>query len=292
VTFPDASPEQASEDPAPQKGPRSIDSDETGTDHLRVIPASRSYFTAKPNFTDDLLQVTSLIQTYTTLPRITSAEATRIAWLTFDQYILENSEPIRKSGYARLVTGLTSLSRIHPAITPPGVAELLERFKRPIQPADNIGNPLRIDQWGRCRAIGRRKSSHAVVWLVEGDGQVRINGKTLTEMFSRLHDRESSVWPLKVTGRMDKYNVWAIARGGGTTGQADAIMLGMAKALLAHEPALKPALRRGEHSKYHFTIIITNLYFPAGCVTRDPRRVERKKAGKLKARKMPTWVRR
>ncbi|GAM90793.1 hypothetical protein ANO11243_088380 [Dothideomycetidae sp. 11243] len=128
--------------------------------------------------------------------------------------------------------------------------------------------------WGRARAVGRRKTSSAVVWLVEGEGDVRVNGKKLTDAFGRLHDRESAIWALKATDRIDKYNIWATVSGGGTTGQAEALTLGVAKALLVHEPALKPALRR------------------AGCVTRDPRKVERKKAGKLKARKMPAWVKR
>ena len=73
-----------------------------------------------------------------------------------------------------------------------------------------------------------------------------VNGKKLTEYFGRLHDRESAVWALKATQRLDKYNVWALATGGGTTGQAESITLGLARALLAHEPDLKPALRRGE----------------------------------------------
>ncbi|KAH9828232.1 37S ribosomal protein S9, mitochondrial, partial [Teratosphaeria destructans] len=124
------------------------------------------------------------------------------------------------------------------------------------------------------RAVGRRKSSRAIVALVEGEGEALVNERSLSDYFGRVHDRESAVWALKATGRLDKYNVWALVKGGGTTGQAEAITLAVAKALLAHEPDLKPALRR------------------AGVVTRDPRSVERKKPGKLKARKMPAWVKR
>jgi len=131
-----------------------------------------------------------------------------------------------------------------------------------------------VDEDGRAYAYGRRKSSRAQVWLVEGEGEVLVNGKSLVDVFSRIHDRESALWALKSTARLDKYNVWIKVHGGGTTGQAEAITLAVGKALMVHEPALKPALRR------------------AGCVTRDPRRVERKKPGKLKARKMPAWVKR
>lgn len=73
-----------------------------------------------------------------------------------------------------------------------------------------------------------------------------VNGKGLHAAFGRIHDRESAVWALKATQRIDRYNVWALVEGGGTTGQAEALTLGVAKALMVHEPLLKPALRRGE----------------------------------------------
>ena len=81
---------------------------------------------------------------------------------------------------------------------------------------------------------------------MEGTGEVLVNGKTLAEAFGKVHDRESAIWALKATERVDKYNVWALVEGGGTTGQAEALTLAIAKALLAHEPLLKPALRRGK----------------------------------------------
>jgi len=157
---------------------------------------------------------------------------------------------------------------------PVTVKAALDHYKRDIQPQLNEAKPILIDKFGRALAAGRRKSSTARAWVVEGTGEYLVNGKTLAEAFGRIHDRESAIWALKATERVDKYNVWALVEGGGTTGQAEALTLAIAKALLAHEPALKPALRR------------------AGCVTRDPRRVERKKPGHLKARKMPTWVKR
>jgi hypothetical protein len=82
--------------------------------------------------------------------------------------------------------------------------------------------------------------------VVEGTGEAMVNGKTLTDYFGRLHDRESAVWALKATQRLDKYNVWAVTSGGGTTGQAESIMLAVTKGLMAHEPDLKPALRLGK----------------------------------------------
>ena len=157
---------------------------------------------------------------------------------------------------------------------PAEVTEALAKHRTPFDPSLDRGTPPTIDEFGRAAGVGRRKESSARVLLVEGTGEVLVNGRSINAAFGRIHDRESALWALKITGRLDKYNVWALVSGGGTTGQAEAITLGLAKALLVHEPALKPVLRR------------------AGVITRDRRRVERKKPGKLKARKMPAWVKR
>ncbi|EME47051.1 hypothetical protein DOTSEDRAFT_145391 [Dothistroma septosporum NZE10] len=241
---------------------------------IRIVPASPSYFTATPKYTDDLLELTALLRKYQTLPTLPRGEAPSVRWKSRDQYKVETQENVRSKSYNMMIELLKRLNYIHPSLIPAEVTEALDRYKRLVQPHLNRPKPIVIDESGRAKAVGRRKSSKAAVYLVEGDGQCLINGKKLTDFFGRMHDRESAVWALKATQRLDKYNVWALVKGGGTTGQAEAITLGVAKALLAHEPALKPALRR------------------AGVVSRDPRRVERKKPGKLKARKMPAWVKR
>ena len=195
---------------------------------------------------------------------------------------------------------LRRLNLIIPDMRTPEVVETIERYQRAIDPAANRHEPVLLDEVGRARAIGRRKASSAQVFLVEGEGEVRINGKTLAEAFSRVHDRESVVWALKATDRIDKYNVWGLVNGGGTTGQAEALTLGIARALIAHEPLLKTALRKGKSGSFIESMAGFRKESPkanfgvhlAGCVTRDPRRVERKKHGRVKARKMPTWVKR
>jgi ribosomal protein S9 len=122
----------------------------------------------------------------------------------------------------------------------------MEQFKRPGSAELQKPKVQKLDAYGRAKGIGRRKESSARVYLVEGTGEVLINGKSIVQAFPRLHDRESALWALKATQRMDKYNVWALVEGGGVTGQAESITLALARALLVHEPALKPALRRGE----------------------------------------------
>ncbi|KAM0713960.1 hypothetical protein Q7P37_010923 [Cladosporium fusiforme] len=241
---------------------------------IRILPASPSYFTASPRYTDDLLNLSGLLRKYQLLPQLPPGQAPRVAWKTYEQYKSEVVEPVKETRYNRLLEIIKRLNYIHPALVPEEVTTALDRFKRILQPFLNKPKPILIDEYGRARAAGRRKSSTASVYVVEGTGEVIVNGKSLTEYFGRLHDRESAVWSLKTTERLDKYNVWAVTSGGGTTGQAESIMLAVAKGLMAHEPDLKKALRL------------------AGCITRNPKRVERKKAGKLKARKMPAWVKR
>lgn len=129
---------------------------------------------------------------------------------------------------------------------PPEVLEAMRRYKKDSQPGDVKPRPTIIDELGRAKGVGRRKTSTAVVWLVEGEGEVLVNGKSLSQFFGRLHHRESAVWALKATQRLDKYNVFALVQGGGLTGKAEAMTLAVAKSLLVHEPALKPVIRRGE----------------------------------------------
>ncbi|KAF2431598.1 hypothetical protein EJ08DRAFT_669954 [Tothia fuscella] len=242
---------------------------------IRIVPASPSYFTAKPSFTDDLLSLQALLRKYQTLPVMPPGQAPRVAWLTLEEYkSMVGSEPVKSARYTRLVELLQRLNYINVELVPQEVHKALDRYKRAIQPNLNVAKKHFPDQVGRALGIGRRKTSVARAYLIEGEGEILINGKSLTQFFGRVHDRESAIWALKATERVSKYNVFALVEGGGTTGQAEAITLAVAKALMVHEPLLKPALRR------------------AGCVTRDPRKVERKKPGKLKARKMPAWVKR
>lgn len=223
---------------------------------LRVVPESPSYFTARPSFTDDYLHLQTLLRRYIELPALKPAEAPRIAWREFGTYQGMVNEPLRSSRFKRLVKILKRLNLIHPQLMPDEVQIALNDWARDIQPFNNRPAPIEIDEFGRAAAVGRRKSSSAKVWVVEGEGDVLVNGKPLHQMFARLHDRESVVWALKATQRADKYNIFATVHGGGTTGQAEALTLAIGKALMAHEPDLKPALRRGKYRIY-FTCLWT-----------------------------------
>jgi len=225
-------------------------------------------------FNDRYLVLDRLSKLYSNLPRLPGADAERVLWKSLPDLRQSFGEPVKASEYFQSLALLKSLHLIHPDLKPESVTQAMEAFKRDVQVEGNRPSPIQIDTSGRALGVGRRKSSTARAFVVEGEGQVLVNGKTLAGYFGRVHDRESAVWALHSTDRLDKYNVWARVEGGGTTGQAEALTLAIAKALMAHEPALKPALRR------------------SGCVTRDPRTVERKKHGRQKARKGMTWVKR
>ncbi len=122
--------------------------------------------------------------------------------------------------------------------------------------------------------IGRRKASTARVRLMNGSGEFMVNEKTLEEFFTRPGDIQTILGPLEIVGRRNTLDVSVLVRGGGVTGQTDAVQLGIARALLKLDPDLKPALRK------------------SGFMTRDPREKERKKPGLKRARKAPTYTKR
>jgi small subunit ribosomal protein S9 len=115
--------------------------------------------------------------------------------------------------------------------------------------------------------IGRRKTSVARIILRNGNGKITVNGKEFEQAFPQLLSREDILNPFKVTETMGSYDVLVNVNGGGTTGQAQAIRLGIARALTELNPDFRPALKK------------------EGFLTRDPRMVERKKYGRPKARK-------
>jgi small subunit ribosomal protein S9 len=115
--------------------------------------------------------------------------------------------------------------------------------------------------------VGRRKTSVARVKLTEGSGKIIINGKNLEDYFSVDTLRQEVVKPFVVTQTAGRYDAFVRVSGGGTTGQAGAIKLGIARSLVGIDEDLRQVLRN------------------EGLLTRDPRMVERKKYGQKKARK-------
>ena len=115
-------------------------------------------------------------------------------------------------------------------------------------------------------ATGRRKSSIARVWLMPGEGKLLINRRDAEQYLTRATNLKFVEQPLVATGTRDEYDVWATARGGGLSGQAGAVRLGIARALLRINGEFRGDLKAG------------------GYLTRDPRKKERKKYGRRGAR--------
>jgi len=121
---------------------------------------------------------------------------------------------------------------------------------------------------------GRRKTSTARVFLRPGSGKITVNKQPLDEYFGRETSRMVVRQPLELTETLDKFDAYVTVTGGGDTGQAGAIRLGITRALMEYDEELRSPLRK------------------AGYVTRDAREVERKKVGLHKARKRPQFSKR
>ena len=121
---------------------------------------------------------------------------------------------------------------------------------------------------------GRRKTSTARVFVTAGNGEIRVNERSLDQYFGRETARMVVRQPLEVVEAAERFNVYVTVKGGGGSGQAGAIRHGIARALVQYDESLRQPLRR------------------AGFLTRDAREVERKKVGLRKARKRPQYSKR
>ncbi|MDA3919257.1 MAG: 30S ribosomal protein S9 [Salinisphaera sp.] len=121
---------------------------------------------------------------------------------------------------------------------------------------------------------GRRKSSTARVFLKPGSGQITVNKKTLDDYFGRPTSRMIVRQALEATDSVERFDINVTVKGGGPSGQAGAIRHGLSRALVEYDEGMRPALRA------------------AGFMTRDARKVERKKVGLHKARKSPQYSKR
>ncbi len=130
-----------------------------------------------------------------------------------------------------------------------------------------IDKKVKLDFKDSKYATGRRKKSIAKVWVKKGSGNIYVNGKKMVEYFQKANLQIAIYRPLTIVNRKNEYDVRCFVKGGGLTGQAGAIVHGLARAVVLHEPDLKTTLKKEK------------------LTTRDSRAVERKKYGRKKARK-------
>jgi small subunit ribosomal protein S9 len=134
-------------------------------------------------------------------------------------------------------------------------------------PANQVNAPL-------VQTTGRRKEAIARVWLRPGTGKITVNDRDVAEYFPSETHRMVLTEPLRLTETIDVYDVFASLKGGGPSGQAGALRLGIARALTELDAELRVQLKR------------------SGFLTRDPREKESKKYGLKKARKAPQYSKR
>jgi len=130
-----------------------------------------------------------------------------------------------------------------------------------------VQKKIKLDFKDSKYATGRRKKSIAKVWLKKGSGNIFVNGVKMVDYFKKANLQIAIFRPLTIVKRENEFDARCSVRGGGLSGQAGAIIHGLARALLLFEPELKPTLKKEK------------------LTTRDSRAVERKKYGRAKARK-------
>jgi small subunit ribosomal protein S9 len=156
------------------------------------------------------------------------------------------------------------------AAAAPEVVETVTETEAP--PAREPREPVIMDR--PIQTVGRRKEAVVRVRLVPGTGQFNLDGRTLEAYFPNKVHQQLIKAPLVTVDRVDSFDIHAHLDGGGPSGQAGALRLAIARALIVVQPEDRPALKK------------------AGFLTRDPRAIERKKYGLKKARKAPQYSKR
>lgn len=248
-------------------------------ERLRVVPALKTYFGGNPVHDENLNELNLLIRKYINLPtKVLSDEELRgFRFISIEAYKkrIDSGTRLKSIHFKELTSALHRLRSIDPELLPRDVSEVLDKYTNKTSDVTRAAAKLKtLDEFGRAFGKAKRKASKAEVYVVRGTGESLINGKTLIEYLPRDSDRAKIAYPFQVISQEGQFNVFATVNGGGYSGQAEAIMYAIAKALVVVNPLLKPRL------------------YKAGLMTSDARVVERKKPGKVKARKSPTWVKR
>jgi small subunit ribosomal protein S9 len=178
---------------------------------------------------------------------------------------------VKTGQYRRIVKILADLHKLRSIAAVSGCKEIWEKlntacmqFEKPrfnLQAGAAERTAKAVDEYGRCYALGRRKTSSARVWAIKiqpeaqteagakGEhlySQIMVNGLPAATYFQNTADRERVFRPLQLTGLLTAYNVFALVRGGGSTGQSEAIGMGLARCLKILEPNVKSIIGRCE----------------------------------------------
>lgn len=249
-------------------------------ERLRIVPKLATFYGGNPVHEDNVNQLNALVRKYKNLPtRVLDVKELKMyKFISLEDYRKKAQSGTRlKIGHHKeLLELLNRLRSIEPELMPKEVIETLLLYSSTLEDKKRVVQQTikTLDEFGRANTVGKRKRAVARVSMVKGEGIVIVNGKSFSDFFKRDIDRSKIAYPFKVVSQEGQYNIFITTEGGGISGQAEAAMYGISKALVVFNPLFKSRLRL------------------AGLMTRDARKVERKKPGKVKARKSPTWVKR
>ncbi|KAJ2968579.1 hypothetical protein NQ176_g9108 [Zarea fungicola] len=175
-----------------------------GVTHARAVPTSASYFSRTPKFNDLHIQLSRLLSKHNHLPTMPPGDAQQMPWLKLELMRKELKESIKASHFSQVMRIVRRLHCIEPSLAPQDVKTAVSRFTKTVNAFLNVSRSLTIDRFGRAVGVGRRKTSTARAFVIEGTGEILVNGKTLSEAFGRVHDRESAIWALKEAAPRDR----------------------------------------------------------------------------------------
>lgn len=249
-------------------------------ERLRIVPKLATFYGGNPVHEDNINQLNALVRKYKNLPtRVLDVKELKMyKFVSLEDYRKKAQSGTRlKIGHHKeLLELLNRLRSIEPELMPKEVIETLLSYSSTLEDKKRVVQQAikTLDEFGRANTVGKRKRAVANVSMVKGEGMVVVNGQSFSEFFKRDIDRSKIAYPFKVVSQEGQFNIFITTEGGGISGQAEAAMYGISKALVVFNPLFKSRLRL------------------AGLMSRDARKVERKKPGKVKARKSPTWVKR
>lgn len=246
---------------------------------LRIVPELKTYYGGNPLHDATISRLNELVRRYMHLPTraLSQEELNDVKFLSFDEYKNNYiaSDKVKAAHHKDVMALLNRLRTIDNQLMPPEVLKTLNEFISDSNQTNTQKKTIKtLDANGIGSGKGGKKSSVANVKIVKGDGQIMVNGKNYVEFFTRDQDRTTINYPLLVIEQIGKLNIFATIIGGGVGSKADALRLALVKTLGSLNPIWKKRLTS------------------AGLKPVDPRKVERKKPGKVKARKSPTWVKR
>lgn len=262
--------------------PQSLRMSDPELELLRLVPTLLGFYAGNPVHDHNVSELQALLRKHINLPTrgLLDAELREHRFLLIEAYRsrIQLGTRLKTIHFKELTSLLHRLRSIDPQLMPRDVKETLQTYYAHNQTSATSVAPIKtvktLDQFGRALGKAKRKEARAHVYVVQGEGQVLVNGELLTTYFSQDMWRRRIAFPFQVLAQEGKYNIFATTHGGGKSGQAEAIMYAIAKAMVVVNPLLKSRLHK------------------AGLMTSDARVVERKKPGKLKARKSPAWVKR